>query len=245
MSQLSFSLAIWRQESPQTPGGLVDYQIAHVSPDISFLEMLDLLNAQLLEFGERPIQFDSDCREGICGSCGVAINGQPQGGACQLYMRQFVNRSRIVVEPFRAAAFPVLVDLVVDRSAFDRLMQAGGYVSVNTGNAPEANSIPIPQAAAEHAFDLATCIGCGACVAACPNSAAVLFVGAKVAQYGQLPQGRVEQSRRVQQMTGAMDGEGFGSCSNHGHCAAVCPQEISLQAIATLRQEYWRALGGK
>jgi succinate dehydrogenase / fumarate reductase, iron-sulfur subunit len=247
---MHFQLSIWRQESPRNQGQLVDYEVADISPDMSFLEMLDVLNERLTATAAGPIQFDSDCREGICGSCSLVINGVPHGGkgsTCQLYMRSFQSGVRIVIEPFRAKAFPVVQDLVVDRSGLDRLIAAGGYVSVNTGSATEANTMPIPQAAAEQAFDLATCIGCGACIAACPNASAALFLGAKVAQYTHLPQGQAERSQRVGKMVMAMDEEGFGNCSNHGHCANICPQDIPLSAIATLRQEYLRSLwsGGK
>ncbi len=244
MSNLSFQLAIWRQASPQAQGKLVDYEIADISPDLSFLEMLDLLNERLTNGGREPIQFDSDCREGICGTCSLTIDGVPHGGkgsTCQLYMRNFPDRSRITIEPFRARAFPIIQDLVIDRSAFDRIIAAGGYISVNTGSAPDANALPIAKAVADIALDLATCIGCGACVAACPNAAAALFVGAKVSQYTQLPQGQPERGRRVNNMVAAMDAEGFGNCSNHGRCAQICPQEIPLSAIATLRREYWRS----
>lgn len=242
---MQFQLSIWRQGSPGEPGELVDYQVDDISPDMSFLEMLDVLNDRLTTTGAEPIQFDSDCREGICGSCSLVINGVPhgvQGSTCQLYMRSFRSGAKITIEPFRAKAFPVVKDLVVDRSALDRLIAAGGYVSVNTGSAIEANTLPIPTAAAEQAFDLATCIGCGACIAACPNASASLFLGAKVAQYTYLPQGQTERHQRVSKMVAAMEAEGFGNCSNHGHCAQICPQDIPLSAIATLRQEYWRSL---
>jgi succinate dehydrogenase / fumarate reductase, iron-sulfur subunit len=245
VNNLSFQLAIWRQSGPEASGKLVGYDIVNISPDMSFLEMLDVLNDNLTSSGQEPIQFDSDCREGICGTCSLVINGVPHGGqgsTCQLYMRSFKDGDRITIEPFRAQAFPVIKDLVVDRSALDRIIAAGGYISVNTGSASEANALPIPKATAEQAFDLATCIGCGACVAACPNASASLFVGAKVAQYTYLPQGQLERTQRVGAMVEAMDAEGFGNCSNHGHCANICPQDISLNAIATLRQEYLRSL---
>jgi succinate dehydrogenase / fumarate reductase, iron-sulfur subunit len=245
MNTLNFRLAIWRQASSSESGRLVEYDIRDVSVDMSFLEMLDVLNDGLTKSGQEPIQFDSDCREGICGTCSLVINGVPHGGkgsTCQLYMRNFQDGERITIEPFRAQAFPVIKDLVVDRSALDRLITAGGYVSVNTGSAAEANALPISKAAAEQAFDLATCIGCGACVAACPNASASLFLGAKVAQYTYLPQGQPERTQRVGAMVEAMDAEGFGNCSNHGHCANICPQDIPLSAIATLRQEYLRSL---
>jgi succinate dehydrogenase / fumarate reductase, iron-sulfur subunit len=244
VNNLSFRLAIWRQSGPDELGGLVDYDIGDISADMSFLEMLDVLNYSLTSSGQEPIQFDSDCREGICGTCSLVINGFPHGGrgsTCQLYMRNFQDGDRIIIEPFRAQAFPVIKDLVVDRSALDRIIAAGGYISVNTGSAAEANAVPISKATAEQAFDLATCIGCGACVAACPNASASLFLGAKVAQYAYLPQGQPERTQRVGAMVEAMDVEGFGNCSNHGHCANICPQDISLNAIATLRQEYLRS----
>jgi succinate dehydrogenase / fumarate reductase, iron-sulfur subunit len=244
VEEMNFQLAIWRQILPQQPGTLISYEIRDVSSDMSFLEMLDVLNEQLASSDKEPIQFDSDCREGICGTCSLVINGVPHGAACQLYMREFLNNSQITIEPFRAAAFPVLQDLVVDRSALDRIIAAGGYVSINTGSAPEANNLAISKADADRALDLATCIGCGACIAICPNSSAALFTGAKVAQYTHLPQGQPERSTRVQNMVAQMDREGFGNCSNHGHCAAHCPQSIPLNAIAALRQEYlgspWR-----
>ncbi len=245
MTDLNFQLAIWRQASANEPGKLVNYEIDDISPELSFLEMLDVLNARLSDNGEEPIQFDSDCREGICGTCSLTIDGVPHGGqgsTCQLYLRQFTNGARITIEPFRARAFPVIKDLIIDRSAFDRIIAAGGYVAVDPSHVPDANAIAIPQSAAEQAFDLATCIGCGACVAACPNAAAALFVGAKVAQYTYLPQGEPERQQRVQNMVAAMDAEDFGNCSNHGQCATICPQAIPLSAIATLRQEYFKSL---
>ena len=245
MTNLNFQLAIWRQASAREQGKLVNYEIDDISPEMSFLEMLDMLNERLTANGEEPIQFDSDCREGICGTCSLTIDGVPHGGqgsTCQLYLRKFTNGARITIEPFRARAFPIIKDLIIDRSAFDRIMVAGGYISEHAGSAPDANAILIPKAAAEQAFDLATCIGCGACVAACPNAASALFVGAKVAQYTHLPQGQPERELRVRNMVEAMDAEGFGNCSNHGQCATICPQVIPLSAIATLRQEYFRSL---
>jgi succinate dehydrogenase / fumarate reductase, iron-sulfur subunit len=246
MTDLNFQLAIWRQASANEPGKLVNYEIDDISPELSFLEMLDVLNERLVANGEEPIQFDSDCREGICGTCSLTIDGVPHGGkgssACQLYLRQFTNGARITIEPFRARAFPVIKDLIIDRSAFDRIIAAGGYIAVDPSTVPDANAIAIPQSAAEQAFDLATCIGCGACVAACPNAAAALFVGAKVAQYTYLPQGQPERQLRARNMVAAMDAEDFGNCSNHGQCANICPQAIPLSAIATLRQEYFKSL---
>ena len=245
MTDLNFQLAIWRQASAKEPGKLVNYEIDRISPEISLLEMLDVLNERLSANGEEPIQFDSDCREGICGTCSLTIDGVPHGGkgsTCQLYMRKFANGTRITIEPFRARAFPVIKDLIIDRSAFDRIIAAGGYIATDASHVPDANAIAIPQAAAERAFDLATCIGCGACVAACPNAAAALFVGANVARYTYLPQGEPERKLRVQKMVAAMDGEDFGNCSNHGQCANICPQSIPLSAIATLRQEYFKSL---
>jgi succinate dehydrogenase / fumarate reductase, iron-sulfur subunit len=242
MTKLHFQLAIWRQASATESGKLVNYEIDDISPDMSFLELLDVLNERLTATGEEPIQFDSDCREGICGTCCLTIDGVPHGGqgsTCQLYMRQFTDGAKITIEPFRARAFPVIKDLTIDRSAFDRIIAAGGYVATDPDNIPDANAIVIPQAAAEQSFDLATCIGCGACVAACPNAAAALFVGANVARYTYLPQGQPERKLRVRQMVAAMDAEDFGNCSNHGQCANICPQAIPLSAISTLRHEYF------
>jgi len=218
-----------------------------ISPNQSFLEMLDQLNEQLIAEGKDPVAFESDCREGICGMCGLTINGMPHGPrlrstTCELRMRHFEDGSTITVEPFRADAFPVIKDLVVDRSAFDRIMAAGGYISVNTGSAPDANAIPIPKHIAEEAMDAAACIGCGACVAACPNASASLFVAAKIAHLSLLPQGHPERERRVLRMVEAMDKEGFGACSNHGECEAACPKGISIVNIARMRAEYRRAM---
>jgi succinate dehydrogenase / fumarate reductase, iron-sulfur subunit len=246
MNKLSFKLLIWRQPDPHTPGEMVSYPVKDISPDMSFLEMLDVLNEELSISGEQPIQFDSDCREGICGTCGLVINGVPHGGqhhtsTCQLYMRHFQDGETITVEPFRARSFPIIKDLVVDRSAFDRIMETGGYISVNTGNAPAANAIAISKESADRAMDMAECIACGACVAACPNASASLFVAAKIAQYTFLPQGKPERSRRVTAMVGKMDAEGFGNCSNHGICGTICPKEISISAIAQMRREYIKA----
>jgi len=240
-------LRVWRQTGPDAQGKLEIYTAEDVSPDMSFLEMLDVVNEQIIKNGAEPIAFDSDCREGICGACGFVINGRPHGPdpgttVCQLHMRRFNDGDTITLEPWRAAAFPVLKDLVVDRSAFDRIIQSGGYTSVNTGGAPDANAIPVSRLAAEAAMDAAQCIGCGACVAACKNASAALFTSAKVAHLGQLPQGRVEASSRVINMVERMDAEGFGSCSNEGECEAVCPKGISLINIGILNREYWKAV---
>jgi succinate dehydrogenase / fumarate reductase, iron-sulfur subunit len=240
---MNFGLLVWRQPAARTPGKLVKYRAENVSPDTSFLEMLDTVNEGLLARGEEPIAFDSDCREGICGSCGLVINGRAHGpdlgtATCQLHMRRFKDGDEIVVEPWRARAFPIIKDLVVDRSAFDRIIASGGYISVNTGSAPEANSTPVPRDSAEAAMDAAACIACGACVAACKNASAHLFVGAKVSHLSQLPQGRPESRRRALAMVRQADAEGFGSCSNEGECEAVCPKQISIRNIARLIREY-------
>jgi succinate dehydrogenase / fumarate reductase, iron-sulfur subunit len=244
---MNLTLKIWRQNDPNVVGKMITYPINDVSEHMSFLEMMDVLNDQLIEKGEDPVAFDHDCREGICGSCSMVINGRPHGpdGAittCQLHMRTFSDGDVINIEPFRGNAFPVIKDLMVDRGAFDRIIQAGGFVSVNTsGNTIDANTIPIPKADADTAFDSATCIGCGACVAACKNSSAMLFVSAKVSQLALLPQGKTERTERVLKMVEQMDKEGFGACSNTGACAAECPKEISLENIARLNREYLRA----
>jgi len=221
------------------------YELNDISPDMSFLEMFDVLNAQLIKKGEDPVAFDHDCREGICGACSMYINGRPRGPlqttTCQLHMRSFSDGDTIVVEPWRAKAFPVIRDLIVDRSAFDRIQQAGGYISVNTGGVPDANAIPVPKRAADEAFDAATCIGCGACVAACKNSSAALFVGAKISQFALLPQGQPERKTRVERMVAQMEAEGFGGCSNTGACEAECPKGISLSVIARMNREYLNA----
>jgi succinate dehydrogenase / fumarate reductase iron-sulfur subunit len=240
---MNFDLLIWRQPSTQAPGKMVKYRAESVSPDNSFLEMLDTVNEQLLSRGEEPISFDSDCREGICGSCGLVINGRAHGpdlgtATCQLHMRRFKDGEEITVEPWRARAFPVIKDLVVDRSAFDRIIAAGGYVSLDTGSAPEANSVPVPRTAAESAMDAAACIACGACVAACKNASAHLFVGAKMSHLALLPQGSPERRQRALAMVRQADAEGFGSCSNEGECEAVCPKQISIRTIARLIREY-------
>ncbi|EKU97356.1 succinate dehydrogenase subunit B [Leptolyngbya sp. PCC 7375] len=244
---MQLTLKVWRQAAPDQSGHLEDYRLSGVSPDMSFLELLDLLNEQLTVSGQEPVEFDHDCREGICGSCDLMINGQAHGperrtATCQLYMRNFKDGDTIVIEPWRAQAFPVVKDLVVDRSAFDRIMAAGGFVSVKTGSAPEANSLPVAPGKAQTAFDYATCIGCGACVAACPNASAALFTAAKVAHLSLLPQGHPERRQRVINMTEQMTAEGFGDCSNHGECQAVCPKGISIDAIATMRREYFKTI---
>jgi len=245
--RMTITLRVWRQSGPDAEGRLVDYTVSDVYPEQSFLEMLDTLNEQLLQRGEDIIAFDSDCREGICGTCGLVINGAAHGPknactTCELRMRSFSNGDTITVEPFRAEAFPVLKDLVVDRSAFDRIMQAGGFVSVRTGSAPEANLIPVPRHLAERAMDSASCIGCAGCVAACPNASASLFTSAKISQYTFLPQGHPEAARRVVAMVNQMDKEGFGDCSNHGECEAACPKSISIDNIAVMRREYFKAM---
>lgn len=243
---MNFTLHIWRQPSPQAEGRMVQYQVRDISPDMSFLEMLDLLNEELIRKGEQPIAFDHDCREGICGSCAMVINGMPHGPiagttSCQLTMRHFRDGDHLYVEPWRAKAFPVIKDLVTDRSAFDRIIQAGGYISVNTGGAPDANAIPIPKEAADRATDAAICIGCGACVAACKNASAMLFVAAKASHLGLLPQGKPEQDRRVRAMVAQHDKEGFGSCTNQYECEAACPKQISVEFIAKLNRDYLKA----
>jgi succinate dehydrogenase / fumarate reductase, iron-sulfur subunit len=243
---MKFTLKIWRQSSAQTPGRFVTYQLDDISPEMSFLEMIDRLNQDLILADQDPIAFDHDCREGICGSCAMYINGRPHGAnvastTCQLYMRSYQDGATIVVEPWRANAFPVIKDLMVDRSAFDRIIQAGGYISVNTGNEVDANTMLISKEQADAAFADAMCIACGACVAACKNSSAMLFVAAKVSHLSLLPQGQPERQRRVVNMLAQMDEEGFGSCSNTSSCAAVCPKEISLATISYLNREYREA----
>ena len=243
---MKITVKIWRQAGPAAKGSLVTYAPDDVSPDMSFLEMLDVLNEQLQAKGEEPIAFDSDCREGICGMCGVVINGEPHGPVvtttCQLHMRSFDDGATVTIEPFRADAFPVLRDLVVDRSALDRIIQAGGYISVNTGSAPEAHSQLVPKNKADRAFDTATCIGCGACVAACPNAAAMLFLGAKVTHLGELPQGQPERDARIVNMLNQHDAEGFGGCTNVGACADACPKEIPLDVISQLNKDLRHSL---
>jgi len=245
-TQMNLRLRVWRQPNRTSPGRFVEYPAQNISPDMSFLEMLDVINDRLILAGEEPIAFDYDCREGICGSCGFVINGvahgpQPGVATCQLYMRHFKNGAVITMEPWRAKAFPVLKDLVVDRSSFDRVMAAGGYVGVNAGSAPDANATPVPKDDADAAFDSATCIGCGACVASCKNASAALFVGAKITHLSLLPQGQVEADKRVLAMIEQMEVEGFGACSNEGECEAVCPKGISLSNIAKMNREYLRA----
>ncbi|MBK6951366.1 MAG: succinate dehydrogenase/fumarate reductase iron-sulfur subunit [Crocinitomicaceae bacterium] len=240
---MKLTLKIWRQNGPNDKGKLVDYPVDHVSPDMSFLEMLDVLNEHLVEKGDQPIAFDHDCREGICGMCSLVINGRahgPQGAVttCQLHMRSFKDGDTIYIEPFRANSFPVIKDLAVDRSAFDRIIQAGGYISVNTGAAQDANNLPVNKNDADKAFSAATCIGCGACVATCKNASAMLFVSAKVSQLALLPQGKIEAQDRVLNMVNQMDLEGFGNCTNTGACEVECPKGISLDNIARMNREY-------
>jgi succinate dehydrogenase / fumarate reductase, iron-sulfur subunit len=243
---MKITLKVWRQKNKESKGAFKTYGHDHVSADMSFLEMIDVLNESLVKKGEEPIAFDHDCREGICGMCSLYINGHPHGPlqttTCQLHMRSFKDGETITVEPWRAKAFPVIRDLVVDRSAFDRIQQVGGYVSVNTGGVPDANEIPIPKKIADEAFDSATCIGCGACVAACKNASAMLFVSAKVSQFALLPQGRAERKERVEKMVAQMDAEGFGACTNTGACEAECPKGISLTNIARMNREYFGAM---
>lgn len=239
---MKITVNVWRQKGASASGRLVKYQVDHVSPDMSFLEMLDILNQQLIAKNEEPVAFDHDCREGICGSCGVMINGLAHGGrlattTCQLHMRSFKDGDEITVEPWRAKAFPVIKDLVVDRGAFDTIIRAGGYISAATGSAPDANSTPIAKENADLAFDAAQCIGCGACVAACPNASAMLFTAAKVAHLGLLPQGQPERKSRVMNMVATMDAEGFGGCTNIGECTAACPKEIGLHFIGRLNRD--------
>jgi succinate dehydrogenase / fumarate reductase iron-sulfur subunit len=244
---MRLTLHVWRQAGPRAPGQFVRYEVPDASPDLSFLELLDALNQQLAARHEEPIAFDHDCREGICGMCGMVINGRPHGPqrattTCQLYLRTFADGAELWIEPWRARAFPLIKDLVVDRSAFDRLIQAGGFITARTGSAPEANAIPVPKGAADRAMDAAACIGCGACVAACPNASAMLFVAAKVSHLGLLPQGQAERATRVVQMVAQMDAAGFGACTNHGECMAACPKEISIDFIARLNRDYLAAL---
>ncbi len=243
---MKFTLKIWRQANSKTEGKLVDYPIDNINADMSFLEMIDVLNEELIRKGDTPVAFDHDCREGICGSCSMFINGRAHGPkkattTCQLYMRNFTDGETIFIEPFRAAAFPVVKDLVVDRSSFDRIMHVGGFISINTGQAQDANNIPINKKNADLAMDAAACIGCGACVASCKNASAMLFVSAKVSQFALLPQGQIEREKRVLAMVNQMDSEGFGACTNTGACEAECPKEISLSNIARMNREYFVA----
>lgn len=244
---MNINLKVWRQEGPEKPGRLVAYTVEGVNPHMSFLEMFDLLNERLIQRGEDPIEFDHDCREGICGSCSMMVNGVPHGpmrstAVCQLHMRHYKNGDTIVVEPWRATAFPIIKDLVVNRSAFDRIIASGGYVSVNTGSPQDGNNIPVDKVKADRAFEYAACIGCGACVAACPNASAALFTGAKIAHLALYPQGDPERKQRVIRMVDQMEKEGFGDCSNHGECEAACPKEISIQGIGVMRREYAKAM---
>lgn len=244
MKDMNLNLKVWRQNSPEDKGKMVDYQLEGISEHMSFLEMMDVLNGKLIDSGERPVAFDHDCREGICGSCSMFINGEAHGPVkgtttCQLHMRSFKDGDTIYIEPFRANAFPVIKDLVIDRGAFDRIQHSGGYISVNTsGNTQDANATPIPKDNADLAMDAATCIGCGACVATCKNSSAMLFVGAKISQYALLPQGQVEAKERAQNMVAQMDAEGFGNCTNTGACEVECPKGISLSNIARMNREF-------
>ena len=240
---MKFTIKVWRQKSRTDAGRMAEYAVDGITPDMSFLEMMDQLNEQLIKAGEEPVAFDHDCREGICGSCNMMINGQahgPERGAttCQVHMRSFRDGDRLVVEPWRAAAFPVIRDLVVDRSAFDRVIQSGGFVGVNTGGTPDGNAVPIPKVDQDRAMDAAQCIGCGACVAACPNASAMLFLSAKVGHLGALPQGQPERKSRVKAMVAAHDREGFGHCTNIGECEAACPKEISTEFIMQLYRDY-------
>ncbi|HUS35998.1 MAG TPA: succinate dehydrogenase/fumarate reductase iron-sulfur subunit [Verrucomicrobiae bacterium] len=244
---MNLVLKVWRQKNISSAGEFATYEARNIIPDMSFLEMLDVVNEDLIARGEEPIAFDSDCREGICGMCSLVIDGIPHGGkkgtaTCQLHMRHFQDGQTITIEPWRAKSFPILRDLVVDRGAFDRIIAAGGFVSVNTGGAPDANAVPIPKTDADLAMDAAACIACGACVAACKNASAMLFVSAKVSHLNLLPQGKVEKDRRVLHMVTQMDAEGFGNCTVTGSCEAVCPKEISLDFIAKMNRDYFRAI---
>lgn len=244
---LNLTLRVWRQKDRSSPGNLVTYPAQNISPNMSFLEMLDVVNEGLIEKGEEPIAFDHDCREGICGQCGVVVNGAAHGPrrattTCQLHMRSFRDGDTITIEPWQASSFPVIKDLMVDRSAFDRIIAAGGFISTPTGNAPDGNAILVPKKNSDLAMDAAQCIGCGACVAACPNRSAMLFVSAKISHLGLLPQGQPERNDRVLKMVAKMDEEGFGSCTNHAECEAVCPKEIRIEFIARMNRDYLKAL---
>ena len=243
---MNFKLKVWRQKDPLAPGKLIDYDAPDIPPQASLLEMLDIVNERLLLRGEEPIAFDSDCREGICGTCSLTVNGEAHGpdhpgAACELYMRKFRDGETIVVEPFRVKSFPIIKDLVVDRSALDRIVQAGGFISARAGSAPEANSVPVPKHAADLSMEAAACIGCGACAAACPNASAMLFTAAKVSHLALLPQGEPERTRRVVRMVQAMDAEGFGNCTVTGSCEAVCPKGIKLEVIARMNRDFIKA----
>ncbi|AKU91014.1 succinate dehydrogenase/fumarate reductase iron-sulfur subunit [Vulgatibacter incomptus] len=243
---MKLKLRVWRQKNGNTPGKMIDYLAEDVSPDMSFLEMLDVVNEKLEAKGDEPIAFDHDCREGICGTCSLVIDGQAHGPipgvtTCQLHMRSFRDGQEVTIEPFRAAAFPVVKDLVVNRGAFDKVVAAGGFVSVRTGGTPDGNAIPISKEEADLSMDAAACIGCGACVAACPNASAMLFVGAQISKYKHLPQGQVERTSRANGMIAEMDAQGFGNCTNHRECEAVCPKEIPIRVIAELNREFIRA----
>ncbi len=246
MKNCNFKILVWRQKGPQEAGKMVPYTVHDISPDMSFLEMMDILNEDIIKKGEDPIAIDSDCREGICGTCGLIIQGIAHGTrqktcTCQIYMRDFKDGETITVEPFRSSAFPIIKDLVVNRSSMDRIIAKGGYVSNNIGGAPDANAMPVSKEIAELSLDASSCIGCGACVASCPNSSAALFTGAKISQYAYLPQGAPDRKKRVLEMVEQMDKEGFGNCSNHGECEAVCPQGIKILHIAKMRREFVKA----